>query len=328
MNYKRRNKYILVSVFLLLTNIIYGCKSKNEDKKNIEINNGSVAIENDGSYKTYNLNNGTYESIDKNYIITFYDSESKNYIFNENGEFKINYLGEEKVIDESNTVFSPKLSPGGNNISYFIKDVYLNLKVKDIKRDKFIDIDSNVSISGELIDWLDSETLIYYGIDNNKNNGIFIYNIYKNEEKLIYKLDLGYVEYLKALNDGLVFLQQKEGKQKTLKFINKNGELIEAIDNIVDISDVEYTDDGIYIIGKIENNNYSLYKYSDGKIKRLLYDFPKIINLEKGLSKDSNGNILFIGGDEPKVERVYICENGAVSELSNNEGKYNFIDYN
>ena len=82
MNYKRRKKYILVSLILILTNIIYGCKSKNEDKKNIEINNGSVAIENNGSYKTYNLNNGIYESIDKDYIITFYDSESKNYIFN------------------------------------------------------------------------------------------------------------------------------------------------------------------------------------------------------------------------------------------------------
>ena len=59
----------------------------------------------------------------------------------------------------------------------------------------------------------------------------------------------------------------------------------------------------------------------------MVYDFPKIINLDKGLSKDSNGNILFIGGDEPNVEKVYICEDGAISELSDKEGKYYFINY-
>ncbi len=327
MNCKRRKKYVLVSLILLLTNIIYGCKSKTEDIKEIEINNGAIAIENNGTYKVYNLNDGIYENIETDYIITFYDSKSKNYIYNENGEFKIDYLGKEKVIDESNTVFSPKLSPGGNYLSYFVKDMYLNLKVKDLKKDKFIDINSNVSISGELIEWYNSETLVYYGIDDEKNNGIFIYNIHDNEEKLIYKLESGYVEYLEVLNNEVVFLQQKEGKQKILKFINEKGDISESIENIDVISDVEYTEDGIFIIGKMKDNNYSLYKYSDGKIKRLVYDFPKIINLEKGLSKDSNGNILFIGGDEPKMDRVYICKDGAISELMNNEGGYYFINY-
>ena len=164
-------------------------------------------------------------------------------------------------------------------------------------------------------------------IDDEKNNGIFIYNIHDNEEKLIYKLESGYVEYLEVLNNEVVFLQQKEGKQKILKFINEKGDISESIENIDVISDVEYTEDGIFIIGKMKDNNYSLYKYSDGKIKRLVYDFPKIINLEKGLSKDSNGNILFIGGDEPKMDRVYICKDGAISELMNNEGGYYFINY-
>lgn len=327
MKFKIRKKYVLVSLILLLTNITYGCKSKLEDSKDIKLNNGSIAIENNGTYKTYNLNNGLYESIEKDYSITFYDSKSSSYIYNENGEFKIYYLGKEKVIDEANTVFSPKLSPGGDYLSYFVKDIYLQLKVKDVDKDKFIDINSRVAISGELIEWFNSKTLVYYGIDDEKNNGIFMYNIDENKEKLIYKLDTGYVEYLEVLNNGVVFLQQKEGKKKILKFIDENGQLKESIDNISDISDVEYTEDGIFILGKIENNNYSLYKYSDGKIKRLVYDFPKIINLEKGLSKDSSGNILFIGGDEPKMNRVYISEDGAISELSSNEGDYYFVNY-
>ncbi len=327
MSYRRKKKYILVSLIILLTSLNYGCKNTLEDKESIEINNGSVVIENNGNYKTYNLNNGIYEEIEPNYIIASYNSKSNNYIFNEDGEFKIHYLGKDKIIDETNDIFSPKLSPEGNYLSYFLKDIYLNLKVKDLNKDKFVDINSNVSISGELIDWYSSESLVYYGIDDSKNNGIFMYNVDRNEEKLIYKLDSGYVEYLEVLNNGVVFLQQKEEKKKTLKFINENGELENSIENIVDVSDVECTEDGIYIIGKIENNNYSLYRYNDGKIKRLVYDFPKIINLDKGLSKDSNGNILFIGGDEPNVEKVYICEDGAISELSDKEGKYYFINY-
>ncbi|MCF0149250.1 MAG: hypothetical protein HUJ77_12740 [Clostridium sp.] len=328
MNCKRKRKYILVSLIILITSISYGCKSEVQEKESIKLNNGSVAIDNNGNYKTYNLNNGLYEEIEADYIITSYDSKSNNYIFNEEGEFKVHYSGEEKLIDEDNEIFSPKLSPEGNYLSYFLKDIYLNLKVQDLKKDKFIAINSSVSISGELIDWYNSESLVYYGIDDSKNNGIFIYNIDKNEEKLIYKLDSGYVEYLEVLNDGVVFLQQKEGKKKTLKFIDGNGELKDSIENIIDISDVEHTDGSIYIIGKVENNNYSLYEYNDEKVKRLVYDFPKIINLDKGLSKDSNGNILFIGGDEPNVEKVYICEDGAISELSDIEGKYYFINYN
>ncbi|MBE6054153.1 MAG: hypothetical protein E7212_09615 [Clostridium sartagoforme] len=327
MNNKKRNKFILVSFILLLTNLIYGCKNQTDEIKKIEINNGAIAIEDNKNYTIYNLDNGKYEKVETDYIITEYDSESKNYIFNNNGEFKIQYLGEERNIDDLNKIISPKLSPGGNYLSYFVKDIYLNLKIKDLKVDKFVNIDSKVAISGQLIDWYNEDTLVYYGIDNEKNNGIFLYNISNNEEKLIYQLDAGYIQFLKVLDNGIVFLQEKEGKQKILKFIDENGELVQNIQDIDDISDVEYSKDGIFMIGKLKNNNYSLYEYNEGKIKRLVYDFPKIINLEKGLSKDSDGNILFIGGDEPNKEKVYIYEDGFVSELSNNQGNYNFIHY-
>ena len=327
MNNKKRNKFILVSFILLLTNTIYGCKSQKDEIKKIEIDNGAIAIEDNGNYVIYNLNNSKYEKVETDYIITAYDSESKNFIFNNNGEFKIEYLGEERNIDDLDSIFSPKLSPGGDYLSYFVKDIYLNLKIKDLKVDKFVNIDSKVAISGQLIDWYDKHTLVYYGIDDERNNGIFLYDISSNEEKLIYKLDSGYVQFLKVLDNGVVFLQEKEGKKKILKLMNENGELSESIENIDDISDIEYTKDGIYLIGKLENNNYSLYDFSEGKIKRLVYDFPKIINLEKGLSKDSNGNILFIGGDEPNEESVYICEDGFISKLSDIEGEYYFIDY-
>lgn len=326
MNNRKNKKIIFISFIMLLTTIICGCKS-NKEELNIELNKGSVAILKEGNYEIFNLIDGIYEKLSTDYIITSYDSKSKNFIFNRDGEFNVYYCGEERSIDENNEIYYPDLSPGGNYISYFTKDSYLKLNVKDIKENKNILIESDVAISGSLVKWYNEEMLVYYGVDSNKNNGIFIYNINSNEEQLIYKLDSGYIEYLEVLDDGVVFIQEKEGKQKTLKFINQYYEETEAIENIVDVSDVEYTKDGIYIIGKMEDNNYSLYCYNDGNIKRLVYDFPKIIDLDKGLSIDSNGNILFIGGNEPRVERVYICEAGAVSELSNEEGEYFFIEY-
>jgi hypothetical protein len=325
---KRRKKVFLSSLILLCSISLFGCSNNKEEIKKVKINDGAIAIENSGDYSIYNLTDEKYEKVETDYVITYYDTKSENFIFSENGKFKVNYLGKEKDIEDSSAIISPKLSIGGEYLSYFIREGYLKVKIKDLKEDKYIDFKSNVAISGELIDWLNEDTLVYYGIDDNRNNGIFIYNIYENKEKLLYKLDLGYVEYLKVIDDGIVFVQEKEEKQRTLKFIDENGNINESIDNIIDISDVEVSEDGIYILGRVENNNYSLYRYNDGLIKRLVYDFPKIINLEKGLSKDSSGNILFVGGDDTSIEKLYKCEDGTISTLDADKGTYYFIDYN
>lgn len=325
---KRRKRVFLSSLILLYSIGLFGCSNDEEEIKKVKIDNGAIAIENSGDYSIYNLADEKYEKVETDYIITSYDSKSENFIYSEDGKFKVNYLGKEKDIEDSKNITSPKLSIGGDYLSYFVREDYLNLKIKNLKEDKNIDFKSNVAISGELIDWLNKDTLVYYGIDDSRNNGIFIYNISENKEKLLYKLDLGYVEYLKVIDDGIVFVQEKEEKQRTLKFIDENGNITESIDNIIDISDVEVSEDGIYILGRIENNNYSLYKYNNGSVKRLVYDFPKIINLEKGLSKDSSGNILFIGGDDTRIEKLYKCEDGTISTLDVDTGTYNFIDYN
>ena len=326
MNKKRIRNIFLVNFILLISIFLYGCKNKVEEKNKVDILNGAVAIENSGEYKIYNLTNDKYEKVDTEYIITAYDLESGNFIYNENGEYKINYLGKEENIEEEKIVISPKLAKNGEYLAYFLKDEYLDLKIKDLSKNKNISINTKVAISGELIDWLNGNTLVYYGIREDKTNGIFTYNIDSNEEKLLYKLDLGYVEFLKVLDNGIVFVQEKEGKQKLLKVIDEDGEVNEVIEDVLDVSDVESTQEGIFILGKLENNNYSLYKYHDKKAKRLVYDFPKLINLEKGLSKDKDGNIIFVGGEDVKVERIYRCTDDAISIIDGASGTYNFIE--
>ena len=69
----------------------------------------------------------------------------------------------------------------------------------DLSTSKSIDVNSNVVISGQLVDWLNKDTIIYYGIDKEKNNGIFTYNIKEKKETLIYKLDIGYLRAFKSI---------------------------------------------------------------------------------------------------------------------------------
>lgn len=328
MNRKGRKK-VFLSGFIILINIaLIGCNNTEPEEPKIELSKGAIAIENSGEYKIYNLKDNKYELVDTDYIITSYDEESGTFVLNDKGEIKLNSSSKEYSVEVDEVIVSPKVSLKGKYLSYFVKDGYLDLKIKDIESNTYVDFNSDVIISGDLIDWINEDTLVYYGIDNNKNNGVFTYNIPEKKENLLFKLDLGYVEYLEVIEENLIIVQEKDNKERFLKVINNKGEIVETIDNIVEVSDVEVTKDGIYILGRLENNNYSLYKYSEGSMKRLVYDFPRLINLEKGLSKDKDGNIIFVGGDDKNTEKLYISVDGAISQLEASEGKYHFIDIN
>ena len=77
----------------------------------------------------------------------------------------------------------------------------------------------------------------------------------------------------------------------------------------------------------MKDDNHSIYEVKDGKVNRLIYDFPNIIHLEKGLSSDEDGNVLFIGStDSFEKENIYIYEDGYVKVLTNDNFKYYFVD--
>ena len=326
-----KSKAIYIGLItVIIPVILIGCKNKPEEVINqLEMNKGSIALDKNGDYEIYNYNKGNYEDIENNYIITAYNSESKNFIYNEKGEYKVNYKGKDTIIEESNMLQNPKLSLDGNHISFFIKEDYLDLKVKNIETSEYIDIDSNVSISGNLIDWISKDVLVYYGIDNNKNNGIFTYNIKSKEEKLLYQLDKGYIEFIKVIDEGIVIIQEKGIKDKYIKLINIDGTVEEVIKGFSEVKDVEKNSEGIFILGKLEDNNFSLYKYSNNIAKRLVFDFPKLVNLEKGLSKDNEGTILFMGSeDNYNSPSIYGCIDDTISLINQKSGNFYFIDFN
>lgn len=328
----KKKLLILVSVFMI--GILGGCSfgQENEgvtiEKERINLNNGSIVEDNYGMFSFYNLKYEKYELLEIEDTITEFNKKSGNYIFSKNNVYMSNYYEEKNIIDNLN-VTTPKLSINGEYVSYFVNEGYFELKIKNLKNNENIEFLSEVSISGQLVDWISDNTLIYYGIDSERNNGLFTFNVETLEENFLYDLKIGYIEYLKVLDKEIAFIQENGNKDKALKLISLNGEIHEILDGVSEVKDVEKTEDGIYILGKISGNNYSLYKYSDNKFKRLIFDFPKLVNLDKGLSKDDNGNILFMGSDSDyNQNNIYISIDENISLLNSKGSNYYFIDFN
>lgn len=328
---KNKLLVLLLTCFIV---ILSGCSlvsEKNEtkeEKERITLNKGSIVEDNYGSFTFYNLKEGKYEVSEMEDTPAEFNTKSGNYILNRENKYFVNYKGKEIDIDHLK-VINPSLSLNGEYLSYFTNEGYFELKIKDLKKEENIEFKSDVAISGELVGWISDNTLIYYGIDSDKNNGLFTFNVETKEEKFLYSLEMGYIEYLKVLEDEIAFIQERGDRNKSLKLITLDGEVQEILEGVSEVKDVAKTDNGIYLLGKVSGNNYSIYKYSDNKFKRLIFDFPKLVNLDKGLSKDENGNLLFMGHDtDYNLNNIYMIEDENISLINSKSSNYYFIEFN
>lgn len=329
-----KRKYLSVLAFIVFPLFILGCSSKKETVPNvtgdIKLNAGAVLKSEEGNYKLYNYENGNYKEAKNNDAILAYDKSSSNYICIEDGKHYIVNNGHKFEIKDSN-YNELKLSKGGKYISYFIEDNGLKLKVFDTNENKAIEIKSNVSISGTLYDWYDVDTLVYYGVSDDGVNGLFTYNIKENKEELLYNIKEGYLAFLKGTNENVVFLQLTLENNKELMMINKKTKDVKLLtDNIEELSDIIINNDNVYFTGKVSNNVNSLYELKDNKVKRLVFDFPTTVKVEKGLTVDESGNILFIGcnSSDTNQEQIYTyTQDGSISSVSKNSTDYVFLEY-
>lgn len=325
---KMNKKHVLVISSMLSSWLfINGCSSTLESpSEKVTLLNGAIAREENGNFTNYNLTEGKYNRLEIDKAVVQYETVSENYIYEKDAKVFIYYKDEEiEILDEN--IIDIKLSPDGEYYSYFRKDKYMELVIKRISDDNEMKINTTVAISGKLMDWNGDNNIIYYGIDKNKTNGIFKYNIVTGKEELIYKLESGYLEFLKSSKDGIIFLQETIDNRRMLKSIDKEKNIKLITEDIVELKDIEVTEKGIFILGRMKNDNHSIYEIKDDKVRRIIYDFPNIINLEKGLSYDENGNILFIGStDRVGKENIYIYEDGYVKALTNDNLTYYFVD--
>ncbi|MCE5221426.1 MAG: hypothetical protein LLF98_09240 [Clostridium sp.] len=329
-----KRKCLSILAFIVLPLFTLGCSSQKEKVPNvaedIKLNSGAVLKNEEGIYKLYNYQNDQYEQMKGNNIICAYDKSSSSYISIEEGKSYVvrnGYKFEIKDLGYSDL----KLSKDAGYISYFIEDNGLKLKVFDTNGNKEIEMKSNVSISGNLYDWYDVNTLVYYGVSNDGLNGLFTYNIKENKEELLYKIEGGYLAFIKGTLDNVVFLQLTLENKKELVMIDKKTKDVKLLtDKIEELSDIIINKEKIYFTGKISDNISSLYELKNNKAKRLVYDFPTVVKTKKGLKIDENGNVLFIGCNSGNTneEQIYTyTQDGSISAVSKDSVDYRFLDY-
>lgn len=329
-----KRKYLGILAFIVLPLLVLGCSpKKDKDVKTteeIKLNSGAVLKSEEGNYRLYDYENGEYTIKDSSNTILSYDKNTSSYIASEDGKYYVSHNGHKfEITDEGH--IGLKLSPDASYISYFIENEGLKLKVFETEDNKKININSNVSISGSLYDWYNEDTLVYYGVSNDGVNGLFTYNIKENKEELLYKINEGYLAFLKGTVDNILFIQLTLENNKELMMIDKNTKEVKMLsDKIEELSDIIVHDNKVYFTGKIIGDNNSLYQLINNKPKRLIFDFPIIVQIEKGLKIDENGDILFIGSNEGnlKQQQVYkYSKDGTTSVISKDGVDYVFLDY-
>ncbi|MBE6063639.1 MAG: hypothetical protein E7207_08855 [Clostridium butyricum] len=332
-----KRKYLSIIAFIILPLWLFGCTSasnkanvSSNSAEKVTLNSGAVISSEEGSYNLYNYKDEKYSNINVDDVVLAYDKESSNYICIDNG---VNYFisNGEKYDIKDNNISALKLSKEGKYISYFIQDNGLKLKIYNTCNNEEIKINSNVTISGTLYDWYDKNTIVYYGVSKEGINGLFTYNLEENKEELLYKIKEGFLAYLKGNQNDVLFLQITLENKKAIMVINKNTKNVETLSlNMDEIKDIIRVDDKYYAVGKGKDNVESLYEIKKNSVKRLVYDFPSVIKIEKGLMADDNGNILFIGSKdgESSQEQIYKYANdGTVSLVQNNGTDYTFVKY-
>lgn len=331
----KKKTLILLAISIMAISII-SCDNKKVENDNnietevIEFNDGSICTEDNGQYVNYTYNNEKYTESEGEEVIAVYDTESGNYLGQKKKKYIARYNGTEKQlssIEQYDSYFN--LSPGGQYLLFFRNEESCNLHIMSMKEDKLLTLNISVLISGKYVDWLDKNTIVYYGVrEADKKNGIFTYNVEEKKENLLVGFEEGFVEFIKVINDKIIYSKSSYEGEKKLISIDKDGNNIEELtSDIMKVYDiVDGNDNDYYILGSFKNTDYALYYLKNSMHKRLTYSFPSYVDVKKGLSKGDDGNILFIGSNNKEFQSVYKCnDEGAVSLILDGTREVYFV---
>lgn len=332
MKINKRAKYKVLNV-VFCSLFLMSCGSEKEDavSSTIDLNKGAIVELKEGLYENYNLQDGEYNKVDSDKSIRLYDKESGNYIGEKDNKLVYSYNGKLNELNNYDSSDSNlKLAPKGKYISYFSNGEGLKLHLVDLKENEEIEFNSKVLISGTFLDWLDEENVVYYGVSEDGLNGIFQYNVKSKEEKLFYKIDGGFIHFIKNVESGVICIQETINNEKIVRLLDKDGNDKEILsESLSNAYDVIYDGKVYYFLGKANNNVVSIYRLENKTLKRLVYDFPKNIDVNKGLSLDEENNVLFIGSnlDNNKEEIYKIEKDDSVNLIKSDSTDYSFVKY-
>lgn len=302
-------------------------KQNEQVKKEIDLDYGACIYEDSNGYSILDFENNSYKEIESDSVILNFNKASGAFLYIKDLKYYVHTKDGELEIEDKD-VQAPAFSQNGEYLFYFIKDNNLQPIIYDVKNKQKIDLKIKCSISGTYATWLGDDKLAYYGVDiANKTSGIFTYNLKSNNERLEYEIAGGYISFIKPFKDTLIFFVEKYDGSKELKSLSKDGDIVDIADNISEIFDLQMINNEIYVLGRMIDNVYSLYEISNNK--RLIFDFPSVINFDKGLSSSENGEVIFAGNNtSDNNEKIYAYSEDSVYMVNSKSGNYTFITIN
>lgn len=293
----KKNRKIIVLMLSLAMISMYGCDKekindidvaenlvidiKNEKVEYKTIKNGEVSnfeMDEDGTLMAYN---------GKNDVMVFSKVE------NEKNQLKIIANGKEELIDINGYLETVYVSTNGmytlyktNSASAVVE--YFIMNNKTLKATK---LSEKILVSGNMIRFLNNEEVIFYGVDiENKQSGIFIYNISSGEYKLEQKIIGSVVSYIDVLDEKTILYSESIDQRQKLCILNLDDlKTKEITDEFEHVEDSIMYNDNLYISAQ-ENYKLNLYRINikDNKINRLTFDFPESLGRESKLLAENN----------------------------------------
>ncbi|MHC1720998.1 MAG: hypothetical protein AB9844_10125 [Clostridiaceae bacterium] len=230
------------------------------------------------------------------------------------------------------------MNPSGTRLAYraYINDSYgsaQGLQIFDIENKEVDRFRKQVMISGNVYAWQDDDNIIYYGVTNEDDSygQLYRYNAAEKKEVIYFDGLEGYCMYLIPAGEGLVYLESY-GEKAALYYLDKNKKKTLITSEIYELYDADYNTvtEELVLAGKKEGESIAaVYRIPMDTfiLKRVNYDFPKVVDSKTTLTTDSRGVLYFTGktGDKEGSELdvfMYDYRNGSLSILSYRSGDY------
>ncbi|WP_300349916.1 hypothetical protein [Clostridium sp.] len=236
----------------------------------------------------------------------------------------------EKKISVKGNIEYLRVSPGGTKLIYkYNSGDKIGYRVLDLQSFKEFDLNENLAISGENVEFLDENQLVLYGVDlRNKQTGIFIYNIKEGKYTLKKPIVKAFIDHIDLISNQVILYTQSSfsGDKECYMYNLSNNESVLLSKDGLEIETSKKDGDKIYFIGNKDESARSLYSLDikTKKIDRLVYDFPKYIGKE-ALLLVKNGNIYFSGFNEEESKSalyMYNTKGKSVRLIEGNKGQY------
>lgn len=208
------------------------------------------------------------------------------------------------------------------------------LQIFDIDAKKTSKVSKKVMTSGNVYTWQGNDNIVYYGVEDGDNSygKLYIFNVPQNKESIYFDGLQGYCTRILPVNNGIVYFENNNNDNAVLYYLDENKKKKKITSEISTIYAMAYNNlsDEIIAVGRSENEyKTTLYSISMSThaVKRVVYDFPEIVDANTTLATDSNGYVYFTGrmNDKSTLESdvfSYDYRSKTISILSEQSGDY------